>query len=146
MQDSSFSIRTNLHALIGPIGIPRSPCSHLSRATDSTLVFKGGIKRIPNSSCQNNLSYFSFLCSARHRDGRPRYVMVLRRVGSAKYSLRLAYKLHEGALKRFPCGPSPLPLKKERSPADSRITQRPSSRPSTALLPWSSSTGNGGPL
>src|SRR3982074_2880785 len=41
-------------------------------------------------------------------------------------------------------GPSPLLSKKERSPADSRITQRRSSRPSTALLPWSPSTGTGG--
>jgi hypothetical protein len=38
----------------------------------------------------------------------------------------------------------PAPLEKERSPADSRITQRRSSRPSTALLPWSPSTGTGG--
>src|SRR6266478_2549171 len=43
-------------------------------------------------------------------------------------------------------GPSPLLSKKERSPADSRITQRRSSRPSTALLPWSPSTGYGGRL
>jgi hypothetical protein len=40
-------------------------------------------------------------------------------------------------------GPSLLLWKKERSPADSQITQRRSSRPSTALLPWSPSTGNG---
>ena len=44
----------------------------------------------------------------------------------------------------IPVGPSPLLSKKERSPADSRITQRRSSRPSTALLPWSPSTGTGG--
>jgi len=41
-------------------------------------------------------------------------------------------------------GPSPLLSKKERSPADSQITQPRSSRPSTALLPWSPSTGTGG--
>lgn len=41
-------------------------------------------------------------------------------------------------------GPSPLLSKKERSPADSRITQRRSSRPSTALLPSSPTTGTGG--
>src|SRR3981189_593706 len=38
----------------------------------------------------------------------------------------------------------PAPLKKERGPADSPITQRRSSRPSTTLLPWSPSTGTGG--
>jgi hypothetical protein len=38
----------------------------------------------------------------------------------------------------------PAPLEKERGPADSRITQRRSSRPSTALLPWSPWTGTGG--
>ena len=37
-----------------------------------------------------------------------------------------------------------LPVLCRRSPADSRITQRRSSRPSTALLPWSPSTGTGG--
>jgi hypothetical protein len=42
------------------------------------------------------------------------------------------------------CWAIPAPLEKERSPADSRITQRRSSRPSTALLPWSPSTGTGG--
>jgi hypothetical protein len=41
-------------------------------------------------------------------------------------------------------GPSPILSKKERSPADSRITQRRSSRPSTAPLPRSPSTGTGG--
>ena len=38
----------------------------------------------------------------------------------------------------------PAPLEKERGPANSRITQRRSSRPSTALLPWSRWTGTDG--
>ncbi|HEY4986189.1 MAG TPA: hypothetical protein VII39_06175, partial [Bradyrhizobium sp.] len=38
----------------------------------------------------------------------------------------------------------PAPLEKERGPADSRITQRRSSRPSTTLLPWSPWNGTGG--
>jgi hypothetical protein len=42
------------------------------------------------------------------------------------------------------CWAIPAPLEEERSPADSQITQRRSSRPSTALLPWSPSTGTGG--
>jgi hypothetical protein len=42
------------------------------------------------------------------------------------------------------CWAIPPPLEKERSPADSQITQRRSSRPTTALLPWSPSTGTGG--